>query len=150
MKLTNPFSADGSFSAAEKLAALEREVARSRGYHQGLVDAKRMKPENFAAKIGALEAILEDLRTALNVEKQKPFEFAQFARVIGTIGNRKEIGFQIKPEAVHLDGQEMVFCVGHKRPDDDSRYPGEWELLPEQACVVGWIASGDVVDLRLA
>lgn len=85
MKLTNPYSADGSFSAAEKLAALEREVARSKGYHQGLVDAKRMKPENFASKIGALEAIVEDLRAQMVTEAFHGCQWAETGNASGVI-----------------------------------------------------------------
>jgi hypothetical protein len=61
-KLINPFREGGEFTLADKFTVLREEVRRTRTYLEGLVSAKRMLPENFASKLGALEALLEDLQ----------------------------------------------------------------------------------------
>lgn len=58
----NPFRPDGGFTCVDKFSALEQEAKRCREYLEGMVRARRMKPENFASKVGALESIVEDLR----------------------------------------------------------------------------------------
>jgi hypothetical protein len=60
-RLINPFRPGGEFNSADKFTVLREEVKRTRKYLEGLVAANRMLPENFASKVGALEALLEDL-----------------------------------------------------------------------------------------
>ena len=64
---------------------------------------------------------------------------------------RKAIGDGIRPEAKNLEGKVFYFHVGYGIPDDDARYPGEWEMTsddPLYAQITGgkilWIASGDL------
>lgn len=61
MPLRNPYRPDGEFTTVDKLAVLRAEVDRMKPALQRLVDQKRMRPSNFAAKVGALEALVSDL-----------------------------------------------------------------------------------------
>lgn len=66
MPIRNPFRPDGEFTTVDKFAVLSEEVKRMRPALQRLVDQKRMRPENFAAKVGALDALVEDLRHVMS------------------------------------------------------------------------------------
>lgn len=62
MSLRNPYRPDGEFTTVDKLSVLRAEVERMRPALQRLVDQKRMRPQNFEAKVGALEALVADLQ----------------------------------------------------------------------------------------
>jgi hypothetical protein len=62
MTRANPFSTDGSFSTAEKLAVITCDLRRKQAALQKLVDAGRMRRQNFEHDIGVYEALIADLR----------------------------------------------------------------------------------------
>ena len=62
MTRTNPFSSDGSFSTTAKLSVLTCDLARKRVALQKLVDAGRMRQQNFDHDIGVYEALIAELQ----------------------------------------------------------------------------------------
>jgi hypothetical protein len=74
----------------------------------------------------------------------------QHRRYHATVRLRRGDGFVVKPEAESSDGVSAEFFAAWLMTDDDtSLYVGEWAMIPiGDAIPQGWVASGDLVDLR--
>lgn len=85
MPLQNPFRPGGEFTTVDKFTVLREETKRIRSYLEGLVTARRMKPENFASKVGALESIVVDLQEQMT--GRIPVELQETAPLIIYLSN---------------------------------------------------------------
>ncbi|MBY5821501.1 hypothetical protein [Rhizobium leguminosarum] len=77
-------------------------------------------------------------------------EIEAFRKYEGTLKLRRDLGFEVHPEAEPFDGMRFRVRTGWRIEDDDSRYPGEYAMLVDfdQNWPLGFIASGDLVDLQ--
>lgn len=83
----------------------------------------------------------------------REIDLKQYEIYEATIRFRRGPGYDVKPECEALDGTRHAFSVGWEtdrelRPE----YAGEWAMVPAEptavrALPIGWIASGDLVDI---
>lgn len=65
---------------------------------------------------------------------------------------RRDLGFEIKPDAEQTDGKVYRFTVGWRiDPQETHRYPGEFAMVPDRnqgypRDAPIWVASGDLVE----
>lgn len=80
-------------------------------------------------------------------------EIERHQRYRATVKLRRGAGWKLKAGSEQLDGMEGEFTAGwHMTSEDTSIYVGEWAMIPLDwpPDGPGWIASGDLENLREA